>query len=91
MASKLLAGLASLALGLLWLYLYRTGVKVPANVIAMIRRLFSFDWLYGILWGGFQYLRRLVATLTFVLEGQGGVLWAWLLMLLILAILAQGG
>lgn len=89
-APKLLAGTFCIALTLIWVYLYRRGFGIPDLIAGIFRRVFSLGWAYRILWGFYQYIRRLVNTLSFVLEGQGGFLWALLLLILILAFLLQG-
>jgi len=89
-ASRLVPGVSFIALCVIWVYLYRRGINLTAGMMFIIRRTFSLGWLYSILWGMFHYIRRSVATLTFVLEGQGGILWSLLLLTLILAFLTQG-
>ncbi len=91
MVLNLLAGILCIAMCMLWVYLYRRGFSVPDVMVGFIRKVFSLGWLYRFLWIGFQYLRRLVNNLILVLEGQGGILWALVLLLLILALLQQGG
>ncbi len=67
---------------------YTTAVRVFQSVISPV---LSLSWLYRFLWFLFQGLQRLVVLLTRMLEGEGGVLWALLLVLLLLTVLAGGG
>lgn len=48
----------------------------------------QFNWLYELLWAVYRGLRRLVAFLTLLFEGEGGLLWSFLLLALMLTILA---
>lgn len=46
--------------------------------------------LYRILWGLYQLLSRLSFTIAQTLEGDGGILWTMLLLVLIISLLGQG-
>lgn len=48
----------------------------------------QFKWLYDSLWAFYRGLRSLVAFLTLLFEGEGGLLWSFLLLALMLTILA---
>ncbi len=50
----------------------------------------SFGWLYRIFWGIYRAIMRVIALFNQLLEGQGGVLWALVLLVLMLTILSQG-
>src|SRR5574340_117200 len=51
-------------------------------------QLLQFKWLYEFLWAIYRGLRSLVAFLTLLFEGEGGLLWSFLLLALMLTILA---
>jgi hypothetical protein len=51
----------------------------------------SFDWLYQIVWFIFGIIQRIVQLLAAFLEGDGGVLWALLLLALLITLLQSGG
>ena len=91
LASRLVAGGLFIAFCMIWVYISRRGFGVPGGILLMIRKALSLGWMYRFLWSMFHYFRRSVATLTFVLEGQGGILWTLLLVILILAFLTQRG
>jgi hypothetical protein len=61
----------------------------PERVVAITRNLLSFGWLYRYLWSFYQSLGRLLNFLTTILEGEGGVLWALLLLALLMAYFAS--
>ncbi len=48
----------------------------------------QFNWFYEFLWAFYRGLRSLVAFLTLLFEGEGGLLWSFLLLALMLTILA---
>ena len=51
----------------------------------------SFDWLYQIVWFIFGLIQKIVQLLAAFLEGDGGVLWALLLLALLITLLQSGG
>jgi hypothetical protein len=48
----------------------------------------SFDWLYRTIWWGYRVFGKLITYFSSLLEGDGGVLWAVLIMILFVTILA---
>jgi len=53
-----------------------------------ISGIFRLTWLSNFLWSIYRGLRRLVSFLTILFEGEGGVLWVFLLLALMLTLLA---
>lgn len=51
-----------------------------------LKSIFSFGWLYKPVLIIFQVLDQIFMTITQVLEGEGGVLWALLIMILLISI-----
>lgn len=68
--------------------LIATAIQRVSSAFTIIFRL---NWFYRLLWGIFQALQLLIEFITRVLEGEGGVLWALLLVALLLTILASRG
>jgi hypothetical protein len=60
-------------------------------VVARLGSLMRLNWLYAFAWWLFTLARRLVAALNVVFEGEGGVLWALLLLALLVTLIATGG
>lgn len=54
-------------------------------------RIFRLEWFYPILAALYNFLRRIADVLTGSLEGEGGLLWSFLLLVLILSILSTRG
>lgn len=55
-------------------------------------KIFSLGWFYEFLWSVYRSVRRLVAFLSLLFEGEGGLLWSFLLLALMLTILfAEAG
>jgi hypothetical protein len=63
-------------------------IRSTGRVLSFIFRL---DWVYRFFWSIYALLQRLVRFLTIILEGDGGVLWALLLLALLATLLAAGG
>ena len=51
------------------------------------RALLSLGWLYRLLWWIYRRLAQAIQVLTDILEGDGGVLWAMVLLALIISLL----
>ena len=69
----------------------RRGGRFHPRVVRAIRSGFSLNWLYRLLWGLYGSLGRLVAFVNLILEGEGGILWALLILTLLFSLLAQSG
>lgn len=60
-----------------------------STIIRVLQRVLSLNWFYRLLWIAYRNLGRLSAFFTSVLEGEGGVLWAFLVLVLLLSVLAS--
>ncbi|MHB1119184.1 MAG: hypothetical protein ACYC11_03900 [Bellilinea sp.] len=67
--------------------LYTQAVGVINSGLNLLIRFLRLSWLYEFLWSIYQGLRRLVAFLTLLFEGEGGLLWSFLLLVLMLTII----
>lgn len=75
------AGLGALA--------YWRKVRIPATVFIQLDKVFSLRWIDRLLeWSG-KALEQLVAGITLLLEGDGGVLWALVFLAMLVSILGQ--
>lgn len=76
-----LAGLGALA--------YWRKISIPAAVYIQLDKVFSLRWIDRLLeWFG-KALEQLVAGITLLLEGDGGVLWALVFLAMLVSILGQ--
>jgi hypothetical protein len=67
-------------------------VRTPPSILStQWTRIFRLDWLYSLLAGIYNFLHRVADILTGSLEGEGGLLWSFLLLVLILSILSTRG
>ncbi len=57
------------------------------SVGGALARLFSLRWLYGLIWWLYRRLLQVIQVLTEILEGDGGVLWALVLLALLISLL----
>jgi hypothetical protein len=75
----------SAAIGfLLW---QRAGEKTPQGLINIVTSMLTFSWLGSIIQSLFGYLARIMNFTSRILEGEGGLLWVLLSIVLFLAIL----
>ncbi|HWR65918.1 MAG TPA: hypothetical protein VN364_07340 [Bellilinea sp.] len=72
----------------------QTGGWVGLFFLGAGRRLtdfFSLNWFYNFLWLIYRGIRQLVYILTLIFEGEGGLMWAFVLLALLLTVLSSGG
>lgn len=84
-ASGLSTGLALLAWGR-----GQRSTQLPQRVRRFLRSILALEWAYRLVWRGYRLVDRVVDFFSELLEGEGGLLWAFLIIILFLAILAQG-
>lgn len=81
----------------LWIYIDRELSRRPRMLDYSIRigrafvALLSLRWLYRSLWKLYFFTGRMIRLLMSVMEGDGGVLWALLILVLFIAILSNLG
>jgi hypothetical protein len=56
-----------------------------------IEPIFRLEWLYQILWSIYTFAGKILQVFSKVLEGEGGILWTILLLLLLISAFASGG
>jgi hypothetical protein len=88
---RLLPGLLSLALLALGIFAWQNSPELPARLRLILRSILGLQWLYRLLWEVYRTLSRLARLISLVLDGEGGVLWALLLLTLLMAFIVQGG
>ncbi len=72
------------ALGFIW---QRRGGRTPQLIAKSINSAFSLSWVYAIINSAYRTFSRGIDFITNVLEGEGGLLWVLLWIVLFLAIL----
>jgi hypothetical protein len=63
----------------------------PGGDSAQWVRIFRLGWLSAMLGTIYRWLRGLADLITSTLEGEGGLLWSFLLLVLIISVLSPGG
>jgi formate hydrogenlyase subunit 3/multisubunit Na+/H+ antiporter MnhD subunit len=69
--------------------LYLKKVSMPMRFLNQLDRIFSLRWLYSLLGWVYQGVGRVGREISLLLEGEGGVLWALVLLVLLVSILSQ--
>ena len=84
---------AVLSTGMVFLILWlgRRGEQAPAMFLKGLRTALTFGWAYKILESILRPIRSLLAIANTVLEGNAGILWALLIVILLLSISIQPG
>jgi hypothetical protein len=77
-----------LAIGFTFLALKLKDRIPPGKINAQWMRVFRTEWVFQILTPLYNFLRRLTDAVTTALEGEGGLLWSLLLLILVLSILS---
>jgi hypothetical protein len=86
-----LPSIITLGLAALMFMGLRKGLAIPDGVQTALDTIFSLRWYYHFLRSGFRSLGSAFGFLSNVLEGEGGILWALLLMILLLVFAATSG
>jgi hypothetical protein len=74
----------------LWL-LNRRMPTFGGTTRGLLRSILSLGWFYKFFWGIYRSFGRLLDFISRIYEGEGGVLWAFLFLILLLAFLLQSG
>jgi hypothetical protein len=82
------ASLGLVGIGVLW---SERGPQIPRQPFDLLRSIFSLNWLYTGFWAFYRSFGRLITFLTVVFEGEGGVLWALLVLVLFVSLLFGNG
>ncbi len=65
--------------------------SVVGRLNAVFSAIFSMNWFYQLLWRIFNIIGGFISLFSDILEGEGGVLWALLFLVLLMVILSQIG
>ena len=65
------------------------GIQLPDRAFSIFDQLFSLDWFYRLLGWVYNTIGQALAFVTSFLEGEGGVLWALLLVALLVSLISQ--
>ncbi len=68
---------------------YWRKVSIPAVVFERLDKVFSLRWLYTVVGWGYRAAGQMVAGVSALLEGEGGVLWTLVILVVMVSILAQ--
>jgi hypothetical protein len=66
-------------------------VPILGKIVGFIDDMLRLDWLYRLFWLVFGAAGRLLDAMTAILEGDGGVLWALVLLALLVSLVGRGG
>lgn len=65
--------------------------KVLDWIFPRLEPVFRLEWVYRVVWGIYYLLGRILKFFSAVLEGEGGILWTVLILVLLITILTGGG
>lgn len=65
--------------------------KVADWIFPRIEPIFRLEWIYRLVWGIYDLAGKILQFFASVLEGEGGVLWTVLILVLLISILTGGG
>jgi hypothetical protein len=72
--------------GLIWV---SRGRKLLTGGASVFRQVFSFHWLYRLLWRGYRILGGGVVFVSSLLEGEAGILWTLLFLMILLSLITS--
>lgn len=65
--------------------------KIIGKSLGIIEKILRLEWAYKLFWSTYQLLGQLIFGLVTILEGDGGVLWALLLLVLLVSLITSLG
>jgi hypothetical protein len=80
---------AVITAGLWYANTHMRRTQIQGTAASALRKIFILEWLYNYLWLGYRLVGRITGGITSLLEGQGGVLWAFVLLSLLFTLLQQ--
>jgi hypothetical protein len=86
-AALIALGLAALLAWIAIKFLTRLAMPATSSRWGDILRL---DWLYRAAWAIYRFLGQVSTVITSTLEGDGGVLWSFVILILVLSLLTLG-
>jgi len=84
-------GALAVGLAFLTIRLLHQRLTLPPQFAPLVQGFLSLEWLYGFVWRLYRALGKLLASISMILEGEGGVLWALLLLILLISVMVQQG
>jgi hypothetical protein len=88
--ASIVPGIAACGVAVFLIFLHRRGIALSSAGVSLMGSIFSLHWLYRLAGKVYDLLGRGVSLATRVLEGEGGILWALLWLMLLMALIAQG-
>jgi hypothetical protein len=85
------AGLLSLGLAGAIVWASRRIPPPPPGLFSRLDKLLSLRWIYTPLWKAYKSTGWVVARISSLLEGEGGVLWVLVILAFLFTIFSQGG
>ena len=80
-------GLLVVGVASVLMYLSRREFELPSSITMALRGLLSLDWIYRVFWWLYRNISRFFSSISLILEGEGGVLWALLMLILLVSLL----
>jgi hypothetical protein len=69
--------------------LYWKKITLPTRIFDLLDRVFSLRWFYPLLAWLYKFAGRVAKEISMLLEGEGGMLWALVVLVLLVSILSQ--
>jgi hypothetical protein len=85
------AGALAFAIALVFVFARNREIALPPRLTSGVRVLLSLEWIYRMFWWLYRSLGRLFSSISSILEGEGGIMWAMLIIILLIAFLSQQG
>jgi hypothetical protein len=85
------AGIVAIGITALIVYLGQNEIQLPSGIATLWDRIFSLNWVSSLIWGVYRSVGKFISTLSKIAEGEGGLLWAMVLSVILLSLLVQSG
>lgn len=67
------------------------GISLQQPIFSTFRSVLSLEWMYRFFWWLYRTLARGFGIISQIFEGEGGILWAILILILLVSIMQQSG
>jgi len=82
-------GVIAFGIGSVFMIFRRQRVSLPSYLSTAFGGLLSFEWVYRLLWWLYRNISRVFSSISHILEGEGGILWSLLMLILLISLVIQ--
>ncbi|MBM3143913.1 MAG: hypothetical protein FJ010_02870 [Chloroflexi bacterium] len=82
-------GIVAFCLAVVFLFLRKLQFAMLSSIATGLRGLLSLEWMYRLFWWLYHTASRFFSSISLILEGEGGVLWSLIMLILLVSLMIQ--